>query len=363
MFKRNTITAAVLAAIVVAQAGTVVPMVSASPAKASASQVTANQGDIALLVEQVTGSNKAKLTLDISDEYTKSISSVEVRVQLEKDKISGVSMDWNSTLKNSQCKASYNKNKGVLTLLVTAKNDLIENGVINLGTMGYKSKDSETFTSAMELTAVKAVDLQHKRKSLSVVSNRTSIEYIPVKQEAVATEKPAATNKPAATEKPAVTNKPVATNKPAVTEKPATTNKPEATVKPGTAATPAATDKAEAANKPAVSTTDSSSNTEHTTEQTTATNAPNATTSPETEETQALAEVGTENSEVVTEEGIETSTEETDEVNAEVTVEEAKEEGSSMAVIVSVVAAVLAAAGIGGYFVLKRKNNTKKDQE
>ncbi len=205
--------------------------------------------DAGLILGKETGKNKRELAIELNDEYTKSVASLEVKIQFEKSKIHGVKLAWDKSLSSNARRASYNANTGVLSIYVVGKKDLREGNRVNLGTIEVESKETKAFESVVSMQAAKIVTLAHKSETLRVVTDGQTIGYtptivpVPTKEPVVvptATPTAKPTNKPTATPTVKPTNKPTAKPTVAPTKKPSvvkvsaiTLNKKEVTVKPG----------------------------------------------------------------------------------------------------------------------------------
>lgn len=178
LLPKNTILAILMSACLGTAMGNVytAPIAAASK-NTSLTAITKSQRDVSLLVNQVSGSNKVELALQIGDSYNNSITSVEMRMQIGDRKIKKVTMDWDKDLAKSSCRATYNKDTGVLRVYVVGTSDLIENRMINIGTLKYESSEKDTFSTTLALEKVSTVDLKHNSDTLAVTESEHQIEF------------------------------------------------------------------------------------------------------------------------------------------------------------------------------------------
>lgn len=162
-----------------------------SQAVVNANYNLASAENAALVLDQRSGSNAIALSLELSKEYDRSITSFEISIQLDQSKIKNVTMDWNKAFTTNNCRYTYNKNTGELRIYVVDSKDLLNDRKITIGNMGIVSDDTSKFSSSLVLQEVKTVDLQHNSDVISVGGETHSIAYTPT---STPTNKPSSNN-------------------------------------------------------------------------------------------------------------------------------------------------------------------------
>lgn len=143
-----------------------------------ATELSVGNEDVSLVVSQKKGSNEFDLALTIDRSLNKSIACLEISLQFDQSRINDITMSqWASSLKSSQCRASYDASTGVFRLYVVDNKDLKEQDNIAIGTMKVESNEKSSFTSAFTLDAIKIVDLSHTLHSLVPGRETISFEY------------------------------------------------------------------------------------------------------------------------------------------------------------------------------------------
>lgn len=151
-----------------------------------------------LVLNQKSGSNAIALSLELSKEYDKSITSFELCLQLDQSKIKDVTMEWNKGFTTNQCRYTYDQKTGELRIYVVDSKDLLEDRKITIGNMSIASDEKSKFNSSLVLQELKTVDLQHNSDAIMVDRAEHTIVYTPSQTDKPSTDKPE-TEKPETT--------------------------------------------------------------------------------------------------------------------------------------------------------------------
>ena len=133
--------------------------------------------DVSLTLSKTSQNNRFKLSLSLKEGFDKSITCLQAGIQFDSSKINDVSMTWTSSLNKSNVTSSYDASTGLYQVYVVDRNDLIEQGKIDLGTIQIKSNEPTSFISAMTLDYVKIVDLAHTMSVLTPQRETVTFEY------------------------------------------------------------------------------------------------------------------------------------------------------------------------------------------
>jgi len=232
MLNKKKIAAMVLSGIMVLTMGAITAKDFASAneavtAKTPFDLINVMKEEASLLVEQNDGSNQVKLVLELNEEYTKSITSLDLRIQLEPGKFTDVILDGTST--STQSKSTFDSTTGILRMILVNNQDLIDNQKVALGTLTLLSEQTSEVTTTIRLEALSTVNLLHKKKTLTVNRTEHTISYTP--SELDSPNVPGTPNKPSTPNEPSTPNKP---NTPTVPGKPSEPNTPSEPEEPTT---------------------------------------------------------------------------------------------------------------------------------
>lgn len=148
-------------------------------------QVLEVKENASLVIDQKSGSNDINLVLEFDEEFDKSVTSFEVLLQLDKNKIKNVTMNWNKGFTTNHCRYTYSEATGELRLYVVDNKDLLSDRKITIGSMGIVSDETTNFNSAFVLQELKTVDLQHNSNAVTVNRTAHSFEFTPSKTPSV----------------------------------------------------------------------------------------------------------------------------------------------------------------------------------
>lgn len=342
--------------------------IAAASKNTSLTAITKSQRDVSLLVNQLSGSNKVELALQIGDSYNNSITSVEMRMQIGDRKIKKVTMDWDKDLAKSSCRATYNKDTGVLRVYVVGTSDLIENRMIHIGTLKYESSEKDTFSTTLALEKVSTVDLKHNSDTLAVTESEYEIEFTynditpPSTTPSTKPENPSPSSNPSGsdkeddkTESDSTGNGSNESSSNASSSNGSTSS--GNTSQGGSTSTPSGNGGNSGSGSNGTNKEESSSSDSSESESETESNEDSAVNEEETIE-------GSESSEIEDTTNREESEVVSDNISAEITIDGIEEsEGSSMfAIIAAIVASVIALGGVG-FVVWKRKQGTENEEE
>ena len=143
-----------------------------------------------LVLNQKSGSNAIALSLELSKEYDKSITSFELCLQLDQSKIKDVTMEWNKGFTTNQCRYTYDQKTGELRIYVVDSKDLLEDRKITIGNMSIASDEKSKFNSSLVLQELKTVDLQHNSDAIMVDRAEHTIVYTPSQTDKPSTDNP-----------------------------------------------------------------------------------------------------------------------------------------------------------------------------
>lgn len=377
LLPKNTILAILMSACLGTAMGNVytAPIAAASK-NTSLTAITKSQRDVSLLVNQVSGSNKVELALQIGDSYNNSITSVEMRMQIGDRKIKKVTMDWDKDLAKSSCRATYNKDTGVLRVYVVGTSDLIENRMINIGTLKYESSEKDTFSTTLALEKVSTVDLKHNSDTLAVTESEHQIEFTynditpPSTTPSTKPENPSPSSNPSGSDKEddKPENGSTGNGSNGSSSNASSSNGSTSSVNTsqgGSTSTPSGNggNSGSGSNGTSGSTSNGTNK-----EESSSSDSSESESETESKEDTAVNEEetleGSESSEIEDTTNREESEVVSDDISAEVTIDGTeKSEGSSMfAIIAAIVASVIALGGVG-FVVWKRKQGTENEEE
>lgn len=184
MIKRKAITVLTLSVMMSAAIGYSTPYniayaASNNQAVLYADENLVDQENATLVLNQKSGSNDIALSLELKKDYNKSITSFEVRIQLDQSKIKDVSMDWNKELTANHCRYTYDQKTGELRIYVVDNKDLLKDRIISIGSISIVSDEKSEFNTSLVLQELKTVDLQHKSDVIIVDRVEHNIAYTP----------------------------------------------------------------------------------------------------------------------------------------------------------------------------------------
>ncbi|WP_455714887.1 Ig-like domain-containing protein [Anaerosporobacter sp.] len=205
MFNRKTVAAVILSSIMAVTAGTIATnqfvFANETAAETLVGIADSQQEDTSLLVEQI-ADKQAKLCLEFNEEYTNSITSLDLRIQLDSSVVKGVTMAHAGV--SAEFRYTYDAKTGVLRVILVGSEDLIENNKIELGTIVLAIEETTNGTTTIRLDALQTVDLFHNSNSLTVNRTEYSVEYAATSVPEEKPSTPVTPSTPSAPEEPTV---------------------------------------------------------------------------------------------------------------------------------------------------------------